>query len=869
MPIFQNLSLDQSKLTIEEAIEKLKYWILKYISEKEDLEEKDTETLVKAENYLEKIEKGTLYSYSYKEQIHPLLIKIVENIELSYANEKEKGNDKIKELLGIIENQQCIDQHRYELKNMLPLPCLKNFDQAIKKIIYNIAEKMTYQIEAEEENWSKTVLNGFHDEQSVHTKHMLYLILDELFGIAGGTLLKEKDILIKKTALNKKICENCFKNKLTLDHILSDGEDNWKESFAKQLSIGDGSRESDVKLTLYDLCKSKKFLAFLEEKGAITQDEINRMEEINESVEDIKINTELLKFSNIEGEEYVIYKEKFVELIIEYIYTELTRDLIIKEKEKVLKNKEEDDTIIERKLEEKIIKQYFEGSQKKEPFTKEEIEKLIKEGNEKAYTQIIIKPYLRLETFIIANCEEKSVVEIFDSILWKQKNQKWVMDCIMMMFTTNLKSGLKLDRDKVLQIRDEKGKTVWELLAEHYPETICRLIEADYINTEYIQNELEDTQKIILHIIAKYSPINIEGLIKRGYVDNTSLVKIRDRNESTLLHILEFYGGKNLTRLIEGGYIKPEDLNAKCSQGFTVLHWMVVDNKNLLTKLIKDGYITTQILINSKDKKGNSVLHWIVKEHTEIIIDLIKEDYLKLEDLGKAKNIYGNSAIHLLGQINSDKFMELIKESKESARKILSIKNNENQTVMHCIAQYGPQHIETLIKEPFNLKDLMISVKDSKGRCPLHWVAEDGGDTICELIQKGIIPAIYLLNIRDNDGCNLVHRIALYNIRALQKIIEEEIIPKRMLLRCKNEEGETPVHILSNQLENLFELIDKKIIDERELINTKNIYGDTVLDRIVEQHEMENIVKFIPTRRIIQLRMISKFVREKKDHVKV
>ena len=260
LPLLSPISSAPPTISLNEACKKLKkiclYWAKHTIKNqrKRSLSSNNIET------YFRLISENNLYREAYEETLSPMLIEIAEKLPNDTKDLSSLGSEILPPFLLAIEERTCLDQHRAALKEIVTQQITKNIDPPLHKILLMILDKMETQIKLTLRDWDRTVFKGYIETEPIHSKHIAILILDDLFKTAGGSLILEEDLLLARTNLGKDIYRECFRGKLTLSHLLSEGHENWRSYFAKQLSLGPNDLPSDTKLPLHDVVNSPNFL---------------------------------------------------------------------------------------------------------------------------------------------------------------------------------------------------------------------------------------------------------------------------------------------------------------------------------------------------------------------------------------------------------------------------------------------------------------------------------------------------------------------------------------------------------------------------------------------------------------------------------
>ena len=113
LPLFQNEYRSQKKYTLHKACIILQSQTQRYI-ENLQCDKTKKQFLNSLTTYFDLIKHKKLYAKGYETEIHPLLIKVARLI-----NTLKDNNEILQLFISAINDRQCLDEHRAQLKRIL------------------------------------------------------------------------------------------------------------------------------------------------------------------------------------------------------------------------------------------------------------------------------------------------------------------------------------------------------------------------------------------------------------------------------------------------------------------------------------------------------------------------------------------------------------------------------------------------------------------------------------------------------------------------------------------------------------------------------------------------------------------------------
>ena len=681
LPLFINDSLNNGNLTIDDASQKLIGWVRYYLFHFSSSSTEADSLYTICVKYFDDIKKGSLYNTSDLPSINRLLIKIADSLP---STDLYQGSSvpvqKLDLFLSSLQNRRCADQHRDQLRKIVRYDILNQFDQPIQKIIADLIYRMESQISLTIESWDKSVFSGFYDSQSVHSEHILYLLLDDLFGISGHTLSSENDILLRRTSLARCISQASFQDKFTLSHLLSDGSENWELNFSNLVS---SSSVSSLSLSIQDLANSHDLLSFFVHRRYLTDYQkdliINSADPFSE--DNHVIDFPWLSFSDVVGEEKIQFHSIFSTIFFEYVYTKLSTLLSV---DPSLSSTVDStslipvDSIVERKL----IDEYFLGNVPKQPFSLEQILHAMQSDLDRSeYHCCFLKSQLKLSTFMMAHCNPNDVLFLFNEFLFPNRHQLWVLDCLSLMLANNIASAIHIPSEKWKFFVNNHNESVLKLFASRHSSSFYKLIKAHPEFIPRLASFVDKDGTTLLHWIVIFDAYPLVNILfdYPEFFDVLSRITEKKQNAS-IFHWLSNHHGDSLVRLVTHNVSLLYRLHHIVdSYGSTPFNWLAQYSPDHFLSLVRSVPVFLDLLLNESDSK-NTPVHWFVFFHPTLLF--------KLYDL--------------------------------APEKILSFRGKRKETLFHQLAYLHPNvFCENVSKLPFSVLNLLV---DTHNKSPFDYL---------------------------------------------------------------------------------------------------------------------------------------------------
>ena len=752
LPFFKFNTLVDSDLSISSACARIKKYSLLFLSNMNHSQSVQSDLENQIVFYFDAISRGTLYSHSYQDEIHPLLIYIATCLPDTdtFDHSDSQAIDILNLFLSSLQNRTCLDQHRDSLRKVMIYPIIKLFDPPIQGIIEYFYHRMEQQIHLTLLSWNASVFNGFVDKEVVHSKHIVLLVLDDLFRIAGGCFLNEKDILLSKTPLAKFICYAAFKDTLTLSGLFSDSGLDWDECLAKQLSSGEDSLPSSFKLSLLDLCNSPKLLNFLIKNGVLTPPQIKYLKDVSSPSSNISVSFQLpfLSYSDSSTIPFLNFNKLFVTLLIKHIQHTLsvqnfTRgNLCLSPKL----------PLIDKAILDNLVNGYFLAYQDRRPFSLDEIKHAHQHLNSSPlYSLPFLKPHLNLTTMMTAFCSSQDVSEVFSSFILPNRSHPWSLDCLCLMLASNPDFISDIPSDQILSFTDSDGNTIFHLFSMHSPDNLVNLTQ--HLSNPASSLVFPDSNGLTpLHYLAKYSGASLLKLMDSFDITLDMLTVGCFRYSTTALHWLSQHNPSILVNLLNKGVISLSNLiECKTSYDSSVIHWFMKYNPDTLFDLLKDFSVPFQSICDHHDKFGLSPLFWFCTTYPSRIFDLLNSGVLTCFDLSSDSDPSGNSVLHHFATSFPDILFQLFSRGFLSREHILHSKNHKGESFIYFLTKEHPKVLFDLIKGKFIDADLLTILKTDSCVTPLHLLAAYHENILAMCLIYNFITDRSLVSIFNND----------------------------------------------------------------------------------------------------------------------
>ena len=685
LPLLQKPSVDFSRCSLLDACDKIKYFTNLYINPDQCDGVSSNDLLRDVDTYFNSVMDGTLYSDFNQDDIYSLLIQISHGLPSKDDGALSSSSRFLLDhFLSTIQDRHCFDQHRSALRHVVFSPFKDYFDPAIYRVVELILGRMQTQIDQTLKLWDYSVFNGYLEKDPVHYHHIVYLLLDDLFGTAGGSFKSEKDIVLSKTTLGKLICYETFKNSLTVGALLRGNDTSWQTNLALMLSFCEDNVFSSIKLSIHDLLRSTKFLSFLEETGHLNSSQKHALFELNNPliVDTASLSLPWLFYTDDIDCPQIRYNEFFSELLITFIYQTLcslqnvsfvkSSPSIDYESELILP---EDLLIID-----KFINQYFLKVDSIQPFTYDDIKCAVNaDFFNTLYTTPFLKSTLQFKSVMIANCDLKDISRIFYDFLLPNLHQPWVFDTILMRLLSNPSSLISISCKDWISVQNAHGESLLFCLSKFYPDTVLLLLEfcPDFLSICTSVRKMNS----IFHNLAYYHPDIFIQIFKIKPELFASLKSVKNQDSFTPVHFLASHHPRILIDFIQDnpGYL-PDFVFHRTTDGDTPIHSLSQNFPSYFVELLRAFPHSFPILSKFQQSDGNTPFHYLAMYHSEIFCQLIQDlSFVSNFVLTLSDNV-GNTPIHLLSKVSKDSFVTLIKSGFFSLSQLSFLKNQSGAT---------------------------------------------------------------------------------------------------------------------------------------------------------------------------------------------
>ena len=804
VPILQSPLSNDSLIDIQSACLQLRSEIFQFLNDHCDkekspkLKQHHLLALDRAGIYFESISKGTLYDCHYQSTLHPLLIKIamlLAKLKFSSSN----FINIVERLSYAIQNKSCLDQHRDDLRRILIFDLIQTFDPPIRPIIESIYHRMDSQIQFTLSSWDHTVFYGYRDMQSVHSEHVVYLLLDDLFGIAGGTLSNETDILIRRTHLARNICRSCFNNKLSLKSLFSFGDVSWQSYFSKLISCGKSSFPSDFKLSVQDILDSPHFLSFFISTGVLSDSDLSFLKTIDFSTESdtLRFDFSWLRYSNESFVEETTYSELFVTILFTYIQDVFTKDMYRVSPGSSFSESSyfsDFDLLIENKL----IQQYFLAVDDKEPFTLSEIQFAFRTtDNKEMYTRPFLKPFLSLYAFMIANCEASDASLYFDEILFPSYSSSWSFDCLSMLLCTNPSISDYLPLDKLSFFSNSSHMSLPHYFCKYYSHIIDYWVCSRLLSIKVLDSTKMNGGSSILFPLAQFYPKIYCPIIKKNRFILPFVDYDRDSFHTSSLHILSRNHPDSLYDLISNGFISLSFLSSlKDADGYTIFHWLSKYSPSILCNLIINNVLSLPVMARFIDNDCSTPFHWLAIYHGTVFFNLICNYSPSLNFFKSHFDRMGVTPFHLLAHHFPRILYTFFVEDTSLVTDVGFIQDFNKNTVFHWLVRFNPQIIYDLI-ETFPESIHIFGFFNNSRDCSLfHSLLIRHPEVFYDIFSKLPIKLSTWYLFRDSVGNTVFHLLARYYPDILIRILDSQFVTIKQLDRVVNADCLSPIHLI-------------------------------------------------------------------------
>ena len=824
-------------LTIEEACTILQLHLNSFIHEKYQDPQKLQSSLLDVDTYFINAKAGTLY----ENPLHMSQIQKILRIIASYLDhldpKKNIDTDPLfYDLIQSIESRACFDQHAYNLNALLIQLSFSQFSPPIQRVLQHIHLKMQAQISFQLSSLDQNIFKGFTDLESVHSTHIVYMILDDIFGVAGGEYANTEDLLINRNPVLKEILKRLFNNKLTIQHLLSCPNESWQSSLARDLSC-DTFCIGESPISMEDLSKAPHFINFLLHQGLITVEQKRLLEHPESILDDNELDffKPLATISTELCAEKIVYTPLFAQLLIQFILEKIYSSDDFK-------------TCVESTiapfsipnvplpLSDKIVSLFSMCSNLSPQFSYNEISFAMLENNVLFHTPFL-KPHLSLSTLMMAHCHPRDSKKIFNKWILPNAKLAWAHDCLLMMGSMNydsiMKIGMDVFTDSAFTTR-EGGPNLLYCLIYRTPQTLTKWFQNKMISSQFLSNSKTHDQIPFLHFVSDFHPYLLDKWVQNDYIPIHILKTTKDDSDCSVLHWISVDNSDLLESWILKGLLKICDLSlTKDGVGDSVLHWLASLNERLIPLWLQKGILSITDLISTKDDIGNSLLHFIINYHPKILITLIDQKLIDIDLLKNIKNDREVSLLHFIAYQIPDIIDSLLKDKLLDFNDLKLTKNISHQSVLHWIAQYCPLKIELwLEKKLLSAHDLIVTF-DNRGSTILHWIAKHHPETIQKWVDNKQFTIQELSYIKNHHGESVLHFIPCRNDNTLDIWLKSKQISIYELMNNVDLNGVSLLELVAKfNVQILSSWVETQAVSISNLANSKDIIGNTLLHMI-------------------------------------
>ena len=854
LPLFKNRSFTPSKFSFEDACTHIKTWSIHFLKS-----EPDTENILSLlYDYFNKLRSGTLFAN--QDSLKPILISIADQLPPFDSNlDSHSVSHILSPFLSTLQGMACLDQHRDELRSILTVSSFSCFDLPIRKFVHWAFNLMDEKINDILNSWSRSAFNGCPDEQSVHSKHILYLLLDDIFHIADGDYKTESDILISRTLLGEKICKRCFNDILSVDDLFSEGSVSWHEHLSRVLSIGVNAPFSSLKFTTQDLVDSPSFIRFLQKSGYLSNDQLTQLKKSADynCSDDLKFEFSWLKFSNILSEEETVYSSQFSLLLIQFIYQTLHEPFDLSSVpscESLSSSAVELDSVIVNRL----IDQYFLELSPKQPFSFSEIFEVMNvDSSSYVYHRPFLRPYIHLTTIMIGNCEASDVLDVFNNILFPLRNYSWSFDCLLLLFTINPVASSQLPLNLVSTFKNKKGFTPLHSLALSNPDIFCNFICSSPDILSSFQSVLDVDKNTPFHLLAIYSPNIFIQFVSHHISKLDVLGSFRNRFNHSVFHTVSIYNPSIFYLFLLKSSSSISNLyHFKGNNAVSPFHTMVHYNPDCFFKLFEHIPNFFELLTGSFSPNEYSIFHELAHHHGHLLKQLILDNYVCVDFLKTHVNASLETPFHLLACFYPDILFD-VKDCIPSSVLYNHLDCFKN-SVLHFLAIHNGDTFLKFISHSSDLIPLISNLSNSFGVTPFKYLSQCHTEVFDSLMQSTVLHPFSLLSVLDLSYDFSFDTFRYFTHKYPSLFTSLDSIPSSFLdtpffwlirfrsdiVKCcltnnphissvishyKTTDGDTVFHMMARFNSSLlYSLLRTKFVSVRFLQSLSNRFGDTV-----------------------------------------
>ena len=733
LPLFQYYPIKAHSISLSSAISKIQSWVLFYYDSHNDSFSSNTRNELSL--YFHNLKNFNLYSTPYKDQLHPIIIQLSTLLPpFDDLQSTSALTDILDPLIYSITNRLCLDQHRSQLQSILGSHSFKQFDAPIRDILSLMYDRMFHIIHSTLSDWESNLLKGFVNYQRIHTEHLTFILLDELFNIAGGHLKSEKDLVLDKFYLTKEILWASFKDTLTLKNIFSESDvDDWKVYLAKQLSIGGDDRPFDCKLPLSSLLNAPHFLSYLFRHQHLDSIDYNTLKRINDTstLETLTFSLPWVFYTDDVDNPETRYNTLFVTILMQYIHESLTGNLIptvfSKPKSPFFSTKD-----VRSSHRSQLVNQYFTHIQKREPFSYNDIKfALYSFRYRKGYTHSFLFHNLHVGRLMFIHCNPKDAKILFNQFILHRQDFFIPYQTLSMMTHRNPEAIKAIGTKRVLSFIMDRGEYFFSSSNELIPEICETIFTLTSLNPSLIYelgNWKDHSGNSFLHLLSCLSPTVFERFVE-SFPAQMNFFSIRTNSEkNSFWHILAFNNPKSFYRLLSKQLIPVDRLSSF-----------------LLYKL------------------DNPIFHSLCAVNLSVFLEFNDKNHDFLLQIKSLRTHSGSTLFHWLAFYDPDIFLTLLETKNSNACSIISSSHDERgHTAFNVLAEVHPSYLCYLIKE--NLLPLdVISQQTFEGGTLLHWLARSHVSYFVHLLNSTYPLLVVPSKIKDFDGYSSLDLSMLVN----------------------------------------------------------------------------------------------------------
>ena len=720
-PLFQCFPVKSSLDLFDQHCHKIESWLILYI-EGGCLLKHDSVYLSRlVKTYFKDIRDQSIFLSFQHEQLNPLLSKIslllpTFDPQSSYSS----FSSILDNFLSVIQEITCFDQHRDGLRSILLCPVLKLFDPPISKFVDFIFHRMISQINLTVSSWDHTVFKGFYDSEPIHSEHILFLILDDLFGIAGGGYKTEEDLIFLRTPLAYHICKACFEGKLTLKHLFSDGTNSWRQNVSNLLSSGLNCPESDFKLSIQDLLDSPDLLSFLLSRNLLSEKQLDLLKSCIYSNDDHVFDLGWMRYSDSSDFPETTYTNFFTDALLTYTFQKLSlTSNFMPLPDRIFTINQKNQVILD-----KLINCYFLGQSSPDFFSFSDITHAISSlDSDTFFRQPFLKSMLSLFTLMLAYVRPEDSLLFFNSFIWPARKQLWVVDCLRMMICSNTEAFLNLPFDKCSSIV-AYNTSIFHLIAVDHPDSFTDLIIASKDLFFPMRSLKSSDGNSPFHLLARSNPSCFLNLFQHFPDLIVELTSCHDFDNLTPYHSLFFKSPVLFVDLLVAFPDHQDSLLllftnlifsnsfASLSNPTTPFHILAKDYPSLFLKILNLAPLMAEKIIDCKDFNNSTPYFFLLESHPKIFIDCLRRfpDLNQIFIRSETKN-----SLRKFVQDKPDLFLDLLDKDSSHVFLFSNLKDFVGKTAFHYLGFHHPSHLaQFLDKNPdfFNLLSKMLDTSD-------------------------------------------------------------------------------------------------------------------------------------------------------------